>query len=141
MRFFTPNQNGILVEALDKNRAIIEASPMIINIYDENDNLPVFTSASLTQKCKENSNNGASCGFVLATDADDRNYGKVEYALSNRAESWKRRDGAIETRQMGMFDIDPVSGAIKMKNPQEHSCKFLSPNNNTQKIQFSRTSV
>ena len=113
------SEKNILVEALDANRKIIEASPMLVNIHDENDNLPVFTSASLTQKCKENSKNGAPCGFIQATDADAGRYGKIEYTLSNRAETWKRRDGGLETRQMGMFDIDSVTGAITMKNPQD----------------------
>ena len=106
-----------LVEALNRNKGILESSEMVIKVDDENDNAPIFTAASLTLKCKENSSNGDVCGHVTALDADDKNYGKVEYSLENRGDTWKKRTGEVETRQLGIFDVHPETGEITMKNP------------------------
>jgi hypothetical protein len=109
----------ITVEARGRNNRIIESSDWKIQVRDENDNQPIFTPASRTLKCAENSRDGKVCGRVEATDLDAGNYGKVEYTLAKRTDHWKKRTGELETRQLGMFEIDSETGEVTMKNPQD----------------------
>ena len=109
-----------LVEAKDRHNQVLESSNMVVRVRDENDNAPIFTAASLQMKCPENAKNGDSCGFVQALDADAKRFGQVEYSLENRGDRWKKRNSnEIQTRQMGMFDVNPETGEIKIKNPQD----------------------
>ena len=109
---------NVLVEAIDRNRGTLEHSTMIINVADENDNIPIFTAASTILKCPENARNGASCGNVQALDKDSGAFGRVEYFRPDQKEQWKKRDGSFENdREYGMFNVDKESGEITLNNP------------------------
>ena len=69
-----------------------------VDILDQNDNYPVFTSMNYTATVYENRSKGLDLRYVIANDADDGNNGLVQYSLDNTS--------------LYYFHIDPNTGLI-----------------------------
>jgi len=104
----------LIVHALDNDNTMREEAEITINVEDENDNSPVFSTASQSIYCDENLGMGQTCGKVIAIDADQGNAGDVEYKLPGAQETWYRNDGSIENRNLGLFEIDAVTGEVRL---------------------------
>ncbi|CAG5106170.1 Oidioi.mRNA.OKI2018_I69.chr1.g2721.t1.cds [Oikopleura dioica] len=107
----------VTLTALDRNGNQVEEDTLTIEVLDENDNAPIFTAASSKLQCDESTRTGGSCGKVEAIDADAGNAGEVEYRLLPNQETWKRRGGDLETKSMGIFNINSETGEITLNNP------------------------
>ncbi|TRY88306.1 hypothetical protein DNTS_016697 [Danionella cerebrum] len=74
------------------------ATHVVVDVSDENDNTPKFTSPSYQAAFPENVPVGTSILTVSATDVDDGNNGFVTYAIANTSPV--------------PFSIDPLTGVI-----------------------------
>ncbi|XP_056455874.1 protocadherin alpha-3-like [Gadus chalcogrammus] len=82
-------------------------SQIIINVLDNNDNLPVFSKSLYKTQIIENVPSGTTVVILEATDADEGVNGEIEYSLRS-----KGQDLILD-----LFDIDSKSGAITIKGP------------------------
>lgn len=116
-RFSMDNQTGVLslVKALDRETRsnytlTIVASDNLhtsicevqILVQDQNDNDPVFQSASYDKSIYENIGVGETVLIVLATDSDSGKNGEVTYSLYNDSDA-------------SLFAINSASGVITTK--------------------------
>ena len=94
-------QYDLVVRAKDE-RGMTSNAKVQIEVYDVNDNSPIFITNYEYGKVAENKLPGQIVEQVNATDLDAGKYGQVTYSLVDSAES-------------RMFAIDPISGIIKTK--------------------------
>nr|XP_020442194.1 protocadherin alpha-3-like isoform X2 [Monopterus albus] len=80
-------------------------SEIIINVLDNNDNAPVFSSTLYKVRIYENLAVGTTIVVLNATDADDGLNAEIEYSLRS-----KGQDHVLE-----VFDIHSKTGAILVK--------------------------
>ncbi len=83
---------------------------IIVNVVDENDNIPVFNKPLYKVRIPENSPPGASVITVNAKDADDGLNGEVIYSFINHD-----NDNSVNA-----FSISPVTGEITIKGPIDY---------------------
>ncbi|XP_029113084.1 protocadherin alpha-8-like isoform X3 [Scleropages formosus] len=81
------------------------SSEIIINVLDNNDNIPVFTSPLYKARIFENVRRGTPVITVNATDSDEGTNGEIGYSFS------KHEQNLI----FNMFNIDPHTGTITVK--------------------------
>ncbi|XP_059339480.1 protocadherin gamma-A5-like isoform X9 [Ammospiza nelsoni] len=74
-----------------------------VTVLDANDNAPVFSQAEYTVRVPEDVHVGSVLVTVMATDADERLYGDVNYSLKK-----------ITERAFKIFRLDFESGAITL---------------------------
>ncbi|KAM9357321.1 protocadherin beta-15-like [Symphorus nematophorus] len=75
---------------------------IIVDVFDVNDNPPVFTQESYTVQLKENSPLGTTVIQVNATDLDDGVNGEVIYSFGND----------VDARTRARFDLNSMTGVI-----------------------------
>ncbi|XP_071377150.1 protocadherin alpha-7-like [Centroberyx affinis] len=75
---------------------------IIIDVFDVNDNPPVFTKDSYTVQLKENSPLGTTIIQVNATDLDEGSNGEVVYSLGND----------VDAKVRARFDLNTLTGEI-----------------------------
>ncbi|XP_078145130.1 protocadherin beta-15-like [Centroberyx gerrardi] len=75
---------------------------IIVDVFDVNDNPPVFTKDSYTVQLKENSPLGMTIIQVNATDLDEGSNGEVVYSLDND----------VDAKVRARFDLNPLTGEI-----------------------------
>ncbi|XP_038556228.1 protocadherin alpha-7-like [Micropterus salmoides] len=75
---------------------------IIVDVFDVNDNPPVFTQDSYTVQLKENSPVGTTVIQVNATDLDDGSNGEVVYSFGND----------VDARARARFDLNSVTGVL-----------------------------
>uniref|UniRef100_UPI003AB0C7E1 protocadherin alpha-3-like n=1 Tax=Centroberyx gerrardi TaxID=166262 RepID=UPI003AB0C7E1 len=80
-------------------------SQIIINVLDNNDNPPVFSSSLYKTQILENLTTGTTVLILNATDADEGLNSEIEYSLRS-----KGQDHVLD-----VFQIDPKTGAILVK--------------------------
>ncbi|XP_071380377.1 protocadherin alpha-8-like [Centroberyx affinis] len=80
-------------------------SQIIINVLDNNDNAPVFSSSLYKTRILENLTTGTTVLILNATDADEGLNREIEYSLRS-----KGQDHVLD-----VFQIDPQTGAILVK--------------------------
>ncbi|XP_034546173.1 protocadherin alpha-3-like [Notolabrus celidotus] len=80
-------------------------SEIIINVLDNNDNIPVFTKTLYKTSITENAPIGSTVVTVTATDADEGTNKDIVYFLNT-----KDQDHVLD-----MFEIDPETGIITVK--------------------------
>ncbi|XP_056132891.1 protocadherin alpha-3-like [Lampris incognitus] len=80
-------------------------SEIIVNVLDNNDNIPVFTKSLYKTSIAENVPAGTTILTVTATDADEGINKDISYSLST-----KDQDHILE-----MFDIDKDTGVLTVK--------------------------
>ncbi|MEQ2158641.1 hypothetical protein GOODEAATRI_014478, partial [Goodea atripinnis] len=80
-------------------------SQIIVNVLDNNDNIPVFSESLYKTKISENAPLGTTVIAVSATDADEGLNGEVVYSLRSKDQD----------RILDMFVIEPQTGIIKVK--------------------------
>uniref|UniRef100_UPI003AAD469A protocadherin alpha-3-like n=1 Tax=Centroberyx gerrardi TaxID=166262 RepID=UPI003AAD469A len=85
-------------------------SQIIINVLDNNDNAPVFSSSLYKAQILENLTTGTTVLILNATDADEGLNSEIEYSL--------RRKG--QDHVLDVFQIDPKTGAILVKGEIDH---------------------
>ncbi|XP_061147542.1 protocadherin alpha-8-like [Syngnathus typhle] len=78
---------------------------ILINILDNNDNSPVFSSDGYSVTLYENAPVGTTVVQVNATDLDEGPNGDVVYAFSN----------SVSHRLLNLFEINHLTGAITVK--------------------------
>ncbi|XP_078145129.1 protocadherin alpha-7-like [Centroberyx gerrardi] len=75
---------------------------IIVDVFDVNDNPPVFTKDSYTVQLKENPPLGTTIIQVNATDLDEGSNGEVVYSLGND----------VDAKVRARFDLNPLTGEI-----------------------------
>ncbi|XP_030001937.1 protocadherin alpha-3-like [Sphaeramia orbicularis] len=80
-------------------------SQLVVNVLDNNDNIPVFGESLYKTKIPENAPVGSTVITVNATDADEGLNSDIIYSLRS-----KDQDHVLD-----MFEIDSQSGIIKVK--------------------------
>ncbi|XP_068596850.1 protocadherin alpha-7-like [Brachionichthys hirsutus] len=75
---------------------------IIVEVFDVNDNPPVFSQESYTVWLKENSPLGTTVIQVNATDLDDGSNGEVVYSFGND----------VDARARAHFDLNSLTGLI-----------------------------
>ncbi|XP_070769934.1 protocadherin alpha-3-like [Enoplosus armatus] len=75
---------------------------IIVDVFDVNDNPPVFTQDSYTVQLKENSPLGTTIIQVNATDLDDGSNGEVVYSFGND----------VDARASARFNLNSMTGVI-----------------------------
>uniref|UniRef100_A0A8P4K2K6 Cadherin domain-containing protein n=1 Tax=Dicentrarchus labrax TaxID=13489 RepID=A0A8P4K2K6_DICLA len=75
---------------------------IIIDVFDVNDNTPVFTQESYTVQLKENSPLGTTVIQVNATDLDEGSNGEVVYSFGND----------VDAQTSARFNLNSVTGVI-----------------------------
>ncbi|XP_031159089.1 protocadherin alpha-4-like [Sander lucioperca] len=80
-------------------------SQIIINVLDNNDNAPVFSSSLYKARISENLAVGKTVIILNATDADEGLNAEIEYSLRSRGQD----------RVLDLFQIDSKTGAILIK--------------------------
>ncbi|XP_070693467.1 protocadherin alpha-3-like [Pempheris klunzingeri] len=75
---------------------------IIVNVFDVNDNPPVFTQDSYTVQLKENSPLGTTVIQVNATDLDEGLNGEVVYSFGND----------VDAHASARFDLNSVTGVV-----------------------------
>uniref|UniRef100_UPI0037E85444 protocadherin alpha-3-like n=1 Tax=Semicossyphus pulcher TaxID=241346 RepID=UPI0037E85444 len=78
---------------------------IIINVLDNNDNAPVFSSSLYKARIPENLSAGKTVIVLNATDADEGLNAEIEYSLRS-----KGQDHVLD-----IFEIDPKTGAILVR--------------------------
>uniref|UniRef100_A0A3B4EWQ0 Cadherin domain-containing protein n=1 Tax=Pundamilia nyererei TaxID=303518 RepID=A0A3B4EWQ0_9CICH len=78
---------------------------IIINVLDNNDNAPVFSSALYKTQIHENLPMGKTIIFLNATDADDGLNAETEYSFRSKGQD----------HVLNVFQIDSKTGAISIK--------------------------
>uniref|UniRef100_A0A669BW84 Cadherin domain-containing protein n=1 Tax=Oreochromis niloticus TaxID=8128 RepID=A0A669BW84_ORENI len=111
----------VLEKALDReNQAVITmtltavdggtppksgTSQLVINVLDNNDNIPIFSESLYKAKIPENIPLGLNVITVNATDADEGLNSEIVYSLRS-----KDQDHVLD-----IFEIEPQTGVIKVK--------------------------
>lgn len=88
---------------------------VFIQIIDENDNNPIFASDIANISVWENATIGTEIARIIATDADEGDYGRVTYLLDRRS-------------SQGKFSIHPETGSLNITdalNREETSSYML----------------
>ncbi|XP_023814941.1 protocadherin alpha-8-like [Oryzias latipes] len=80
-------------------------SQLVINVLDNNDNIPIFSDSLYKTKVYENTPLGTTVIVVNATDADEGSNGDVMYSLRSRDQ-----DHILDA-----FEIEIETGVIKIK--------------------------
>ncbi|XP_076594784.1 protocadherin alpha-4-like isoform X8 [Chaetodon auriga] len=80
-------------------------SEIIINVLDNNDNAPVFSSSLYKTRVSENLPVGTTVVILNATDADEGVNSEIEYSLRSKGQD----------RVLDVFEIDSKTGAILVK--------------------------
>ncbi|XP_048884513.1 protocadherin alpha-2-like isoform X5 [Brienomyrus brachyistius] len=88
-------------------------SEIIVNVLDNNDNSPIFSSSLYKTKIAENVAAGTSVIMLNATDLDDGANSEIVYSFS------KHEQGQISD----VFDIDPHTGLITVKGDIDYELK------------------
>ncbi|XP_072573604.1 protocadherin alpha-2-like isoform X4 [Paramormyrops kingsleyae] len=88
-------------------------SEIIVNVLDNNDNSPIFSSSLYKTKISENVAPGTSVIMLNATDLDDGANSEVVYSFS------KHEQGQISD----IFYIDPHTGLITVKGDIDYELK------------------
>ncbi|XP_033181304.1 protocadherin alpha-4-like [Mastacembelus armatus] len=78
---------------------------IIINVLDNNDNAPVFSSSLYKASITENLPVRKTVIVLNATDADEGLNGEIEYSLRSKGQD----------QVLGLFEIDSITGAILVK--------------------------
>lgn len=87
-----------LFVTLNQDQAVAANARVIVDVTDENDNVPIFTLPSYQASLPENVPIGTSVLSITAIDVDQDNNGFVTYAIANT--------GPIP------FTIDPFTGVV-----------------------------
>ncbi|KAM4732198.1 protocadherin alpha-3-like [Anableps anableps] len=88
-------------------------SQLIINVLDNNDNVPIFAQPLYKSSITENTPLGTSVITVTATDNDEGLNGEIFYSLSNKDQD----------QILNIFEIDEQTGLLTVKgniNFEEH---------------------
>lgn len=102
------------VAAHDKGRPPRSSHVRVsITILDEDDERPSFTSAQYTFTVKENQPGGTDVGTVTAVDRDSPLFNQFIYFIEPKKEA------------NSFFEIDPISGMIKTKQPLDRETKSV----------------
>ncbi|XP_026050199.1 protocadherin alpha-3-like [Astatotilapia calliptera] len=80
-------------------------SQLVINVLDNNDNIPIFSESLYKTKIPENIPLGLKVITVNATDADEGLNSEIVYSLRS-----KDQDHVLD-----IFEIEPQTGVIKVK--------------------------
>ncbi|XP_063354035.1 protocadherin alpha-3-like isoform X33 [Pelmatolapia mariae] len=80
-------------------------SQLVINVLDNNDNIPIFSESLYKTKIPENIPLGLNVITVNATDADEGLNSEIVYSLRS-----KDQDHVLD-----IFEIEPQTGVIKVK--------------------------
>ncbi|XP_030595796.1 protocadherin alpha-3-like isoform X13 [Archocentrus centrarchus] len=80
-------------------------SQLVINVLDNNDNIPIFSESLYKTKIPENTPLGTKVITVNATDADEGLNSEIVYSLRSKDQD----------RVLDMFEIEPHTGVIKVK--------------------------
>ncbi|XP_072252476.1 protocadherin alpha-3-like [Leuresthes tenuis] len=80
-------------------------SQIVINVLDNNDNAPVFSSSLYKKRISENIAVGNTVIVLNATDVDDGINAEIEYSLRSKGQD----------RVLSLFKIDYKTGAITVK--------------------------
>ncbi|XP_076729803.1 protocadherin alpha-3 isoform X6 [Maylandia zebra] len=80
-------------------------SQLIINILDNNDNVPIFTKPLYKTSVTENTPPGTSVITVTATDSDEGPNGEISYSLSSKDQD----------HVLNIFQIDEHTGLLTVK--------------------------
>uniref|UniRef100_A0A3Q0SBL1 Protocadherin 2 alpha b 9 n=1 Tax=Amphilophus citrinellus TaxID=61819 RepID=A0A3Q0SBL1_AMPCI len=85
-------------------------SQVIIHVLDINDNPPVFSTPLYKTRLFENTPVGTNVITLNATDADEGTNAEITYSLRSKGQA----------RILEIFHIDPVTGAITVKNTVDY---------------------
>nr|XP_043895495.1 protocadherin alpha-8-like isoform X9 [Solea senegalensis] len=80
-------------------------SQLIINVLDNNDNIPIFSESLYKTKIPENTPLGTTVIAVNATDADEGLNGEIVFSLRSKDQD----------RVLDIFEIESNTGVIKVK--------------------------
>ncbi|GMR42111.1 hypothetical protein PMAYCL1PPCAC_12306, partial [Pristionchus mayeri] len=89
---------------------------VLIEIMDENDNLPQFEKEKYDVSVNEDEKEGAVIAKVRATDVDSLHFGTVEYSIEERMEGEEKggtRKGKEEKKRLP-FEIGRESGEMRL---------------------------
>uniref|UniRef100_A0AC34RJJ9 Cadherin domain-containing protein n=1 Tax=Panagrolaimus sp. JU765 TaxID=591449 RepID=A0AC34RJJ9_9BILA len=101
----------------------VEVSTIIVEVQDENDNAPIFSSESITIiKLDEQMRKGIIIGRLIATDADAGDNGQVTYSI-------------VSGNEQDVIRIDSHSGAI-MFDHWDDECLYENPGTDTFNVTF-----
>ncbi|XP_041653448.1 protocadherin gamma-C5-like [Cheilinus undulatus] len=106
--------HNLFLTAMDGgNPAKSGTSKIIVNVLDNNDNVPVFEQPFYKVSVQENNSNGSFVITTKATDIDEGPNGEIEYSLG------------IHTPPsvLSLFHIDPLTGDIFLKNHLDHEAQ------------------
>ncbi|XP_069388129.1 protocadherin alpha-3-like [Paralichthys olivaceus] len=87
------------------NPAKSGTSQLVINVLDNNDNIPIFSETLYKTKIPENTPVGTTVIAVNATDADEGLNSEIVYSLRSKDQD----------RVLDIFEIDSQTGVIKVK--------------------------
>ena len=98
----TQSTYSLTILATDTGESPLVSEPLsvMINIFDENDEAPIFTQSEYTFHIKENSPTGATVDCVSAPDRDQGIYGVVLYSIVD------------EGSHNGFFSIAESTGCV-----------------------------
>ncbi|KAM4554624.1 protocadherin alpha-8-like isoform 5-T5 [Odontesthes bonariensis] len=101
----------LTVTAVDGgNPAKSGTSQIVINVLDNNDNAPVFSSSLYKTRISENIAVGSTVIVLNATDADDGINAEIEYSLRSKGQD----------HVLSLFKIDSKTGAIIVKGKVDY---------------------
>ncbi|XP_051810282.1 protocadherin alpha-3-like isoform X2 [Acanthochromis polyacanthus] len=80
-------------------------SQIVVNVLDNNDNAPIFTSSLYKARISENLAVGSTVIILNATDADDGINAEIDYSLRSKGQD----------HVLNQFKIDSRNGAILVK--------------------------
>ncbi|XP_034086839.1 protocadherin alpha-3-like [Gymnodraco acuticeps] len=112
-------------------------SQMIINVLDNNDNAPVFTSSLYKARISENLEIGKTVIVLNATDTDEGLNAEIEYSLRSKGQDHildlfqiDSKSGAILVRGKIDFELNPAfeihaQASDKGQPPMSADCKVL----------------
>ncbi|XP_037531305.1 cadherin-related family member 2 [Nematolebias whitei] len=92
----------VIAEDMDKP-SFRTIATVTINIKDANDNSPTFPQDTYELEVPEHSPNGTTLTHIAAEDPDTMDQGKITYKL-------------LPESILPMFDVDPKSGTVYVKN-------------------------
>ncbi|KAM9357317.1 protocadherin alpha-8-like [Symphorus nematophorus] len=102
----TTGSHSLVLTALDGGKPPKSGQiNILVNVWDVNDNAPVFTKDVYSVMLDENTPAGTTVIQLNATDLDEGPNGDVVYSFSN----------SMDQTTMNIFDINPSTGEITVK--------------------------
>ncbi|XP_065814747.1 protocadherin gamma-C5-like [Labrus bergylta] len=103
--------HNLFLTAMDGGNPVKSGtSKIIVNVLDNNDNVPLFENTLYKVSVQENSANGSFVLTTKANDIDEGPNGEIEYSLGIHTPS----------SVISLFHIDPFTGEIFLKNQLDH---------------------